>query len=55
MVDFVCPNVLGKYSQFNKHYEKPIMKSRMPGCSESALEQGRERADEVGLGVRSFS
>lgn len=30
-----------------KYYEKPIIKSRTPGCSEQALEEGKERAEEV--------
>ena len=46
-VDFTCPGLLGTYNQFAKHYEKPIMKSRTPGCPATALEDGRMRAEEV--------
>lgn len=47
MVDFACPGLLSTYSAFVKQYEKPIVKSRTPGCPKAALETGRERADEV--------
>lgn len=47
MVDFACPGVLGKYSAFAKHYEKPILKSRTPNCSVKDVELGRERANDV--------
>lgn len=46
-VDFTCPGLLGTYAKFVKHYEKPIMKSRTPGCKGQALQDGRDRADEV--------
>lgn len=52
MVDFVCPAIVGTYQQFVKLYERPIVKSRTPGCPEAALEVGRERADEVSIGSR---
>lgn len=49
MVDFCCPNLLGRYSAFARQYEKPIMKSRTPGCSTAQLEDGQMRAKEVGF------
>lgn len=49
MVNFACPGVLGKYSAFAKHYEKPILKSRTPNCSTKDVELGRERANDVRL------
>ncbi|ORX34242.1 SNF2 family N-terminal domain-domain-containing protein [Kockovaella imperatae] len=54
MVDFTCPGLLGKYAQFVKHYERPIMKSRSVGCSEKALDEGKERAEELGQLSREF-
>ena len=48
MVDFVCPGILGKYSAFNKQYEKPILKARSLGCPPEALKEGKDRGEEVG-------
>ena len=49
MVDFTCPGLLGKYSAFNKRYEKPILKARSVGCAPEALAEGQMRAEEVCL------
>ncbi|KAK8865771.1 hypothetical protein IAR55_000918 [Kwoniella newhampshirensis] len=47
MANFACPGLLGQYTKFAKHYEKPIMRSRTPGCSTKELEEGKEKADEL--------
>ncbi|KIR67725.1 DNA repair and recombination protein RAD54B [Cryptococcus bacillisporus CA1873] len=54
MVDFACPGVLGKYSAFAKHYEKPILKSRTPNCSVKDVELGRERANDLAKLSKEF-
>ncbi|KIR36992.1 hypothetical protein I352_00304 [Cryptococcus deuterogattii MMRL2647] len=54
MVDFACPGVLGKYSAFAKHYEKPILKSRTPNCSAKDVELGRERANDLAKLSKEF-
>ncbi|KIY36793.1 DNA repair and recombination protein RAD54B [Cryptococcus gattii E566] len=54
MVDFACPGVLGKYSAFAKHYEKPILKSRTPNCSTKDVELGRERANDLAKLSKEF-
>ncbi|WVN85841.1 uncharacterized protein L203_100993 [Cryptococcus depauperatus CBS 7841] len=54
MVNFACPGVLGKYQAFAKHYEKPILKSRTPGCPAKDVELGRERADDLGKLSKEF-
>lgn len=46
--NFVNPGILGLYSQFNRQYEKPIMRSRAQNCPKKELEEGRERALDVG-------
>lgn len=48
MVEFTCPSILGKYSAFNKRFEKAILKGRSVGCSKEAMEEGQMRAEEVG-------
>jgi SNF2 family DNA or RNA helicase len=48
-VDFTCPGLLGSYKQFNKHYEKPILKSREVGASPALIENGKMKAEEVSL------
>ncbi|WVR05791.1 hypothetical protein IAU60_002816 [Kwoniella sp. DSM 27419] len=47
MANFTCPGILGKYSAFNKQYEKPIMAGRAVGASAKAVELGEERAMEL--------
>ncbi|ORY20670.1 SNF2 family N-terminal domain-domain-containing protein, partial [Naematelia encephala] len=54
MVDFCCPGILGSYNNFNKHYEKPIMKSRSPGCSTEAREEGQAKAEELSRLSKEF-
>ncbi|AFR93921.2 DNA repair and recombination protein RAD54B [Cryptococcus neoformans C23] len=54
MVNFACPGVLGKYSAFAKHYEKPILKSRTPNCSAKDVELGRERANDLAKLSKEF-
>jgi hypothetical protein len=45
--DFACPGLLDSYSAFSKIYEKPILKSRAPGCSTKDQELGQARAEKV--------
>ncbi|KAG2177342.1 hypothetical protein INT43_007999 [Umbelopsis isabellina] len=47
MINFLNPNILGKYSYFKKMYETPINQSRQPNSSKEDLELGTERADEL--------
>lgn len=50
-VDFACPGLLGSYKQFNKHYEKPITRSREVGASAETVENGKMKAEEVSRGL----
>ncbi|WWD18049.1 hypothetical protein CI109_102496 [Kwoniella shandongensis] len=54
MADFACPGLLGAYNKFVKHYEKPILKSRTPGCTAKELEVGKEKADALNDLSRQF-
>ncbi|CAO3659842.1 unnamed protein product [Umbelopsis ramanniana] len=47
MVNFLNPNILGKYSHFKKMYETPINQARQPNSTKEDLELGNERADEL--------
>ncbi|WVQ97167.1 hypothetical protein IAU59_004277 [Kwoniella sp. CBS 9459] len=47
MANFTCPGILGKYSAFNKQYEKPIMAGRAVGASSKIVQLGEERAAEL--------
>lgn len=49
--NFVNPGIFGRYSQFNRQYEKAILKGRAPGASKKDVEEGRERSKEVCLPV----
>jgi len=49
--NFVNPGIFGRYSQFNRQYEKAILKGRAPGASKKDVEEGRERSKEVCLAV----
>ena len=46
-VDFVNPNLLGKYNTFKREFETPILKSRQPGAAEKDLEKGEGRSEEL--------
>nr|XP_018267086.1 uncharacterized protein I303_01069 [Kwoniella dejecticola CBS 10117]OBR89244.1 hypothetical protein I303_01069 [Kwoniella dejecticola CBS 10117] len=54
MVNFTCPNLLGRYQAFNKHYEKPIMAGRAVGASKKIVEEGEEKAAELNKLSREF-
>lgn len=47
MVDFVNPDLLGTFKTFTKEFEVPIVKSRQPGASESDIEKGKARNQEL--------
>jgi DNA repair and recombination protein RAD54B len=47
MVDFVNPNVLGKYSTFKKEFEGAILKGQQPGASVEDREKGEARGEEL--------
>lgn len=47
MVEFTCPGLLGTYSAFQKHYEKPILKGRQVGASKMLIEDSDMRMEEV--------
>ncbi|WVQ71035.1 hypothetical protein IAR50_000560 [Cryptococcus sp. DSM 104548] len=54
MVNFACPGVLGKYTAFAKHYEKPILKSRTMNCSDKDVATGKARAEELAKLSKEF-
>ena len=45
--NFVNPGIFGTYSQFNRQFEKPILKGRAPGASKRDVTEGQERSQEV--------
>lgn len=47
MVDFVNPGLLNGYNTFKKCFEAPILKSRQPGATESDIEKGTAREEEL--------
>lgn len=47
MVDFVNPNLLGKYTTFKREFETPILKSRQPGATQKDIEKGEARSEEL--------
>ncbi|KAJ8065695.1 hypothetical protein OCU04_006366 [Sclerotinia nivalis] len=47
MVDFVNPGLLNGYNTFKKCFEAPILKSRQPGATESDMEKGTAREEEL--------
>ncbi|KAH8548688.1 fibrinogen silencer-binding protein [Umbelopsis sp. PMI_123] len=47
MVNFLNPNIIGKYSYFKKMYETPINQARQPNSTKEDFELGTERADEL--------
>ena len=47
MVDFVNPDVFGSYKTFIKEFETPIVRSRQPGASNSDIEKGEARSEEL--------
>lgn len=49
MANFVCPGILGTYSQFQKKYENPIVRARAASCTQAVAQKGRELSEEVGL------
>lgn len=44
---FVNPGIFGTYSQFNRQFEKPILKGRAPGASKKDVMHGQEQSQEV--------
>ncbi|CAI6336526.1 unnamed protein product [Periconia digitata] len=46
-IDFVNPGLLGQRSAFKRTFEGPILKSRQPEASESELEKGEARWQEL--------
>ncbi|KAH8658706.1 SNF2 family N-terminal domain-containing protein [Tricladium varicosporioides] len=54
MVDFVNPGLLGKYNTFKKEFEGPIMRSRQPGASETDIEKGTARGEELASLTKMF-
>lgn len=47
MVDFVNPGLLNGYNTFKKCFEAPILKSRQPGATDSDMEKGTAREEEL--------
>lgn len=47
MVDFVNPGLLGKYNTFKKEFETPMLKSRQPNATDSDVEKGEARSEEL--------
>ncbi|KIW04886.1 uncharacterized protein PV09_04061 [Verruconis gallopava] len=47
MVDFVNPNLLGKYSAFKREFEIPILQSRVPHATTRNIEKGEARSEEL--------
>ncbi|KAL1598215.1 helicase [Nothophoma quercina] len=46
-IDFVNPGLLGQRSAFKRAFEAPILRSRQPDASESELEKGEARWQEL--------
>ncbi|MCJ1468794.1 helicase [Pseudocyphellaria aurata] len=47
MVDFVNPGLLGAFKTFTKEFEVPIVKSRQPEASNTDVEKGEVRNEEL--------
>lgn len=47
MANFVCPGMMGTYSQFQKTYENPIVRARAASCTQAVAEKGRQLSNEV--------
>lgn len=47
MANFVCPGIMGTYSQFQKKYENPIVRARAASCTQAVAEKGRQLSNEV--------
>ena len=47
MVDFVNPGLLSKYNTFRREFENPILKSRQPDATETDIEKGEARSEEL--------
>ena len=47
IVNVVSPGILGSGSQFTRQFEDPIIRSKQPGASESEVEQGKEKMEEL--------
>ena len=47
MVDFINPDLLGKYKTFLREFEGPIVKSRQPGALQKDVEKGDARNKEL--------
>lgn len=47
MANFVCPGIMGTYSQFQKQYENPIVRARAASCTQAVAEKGRQLSKEV--------
>lgn len=54
MVDFVNPNLLGKYSTFKREFENPILKSRQPGATQKDIEKGEGQSEELASVTSQF-
>lgn len=49
MANFVCPGVMGIYSQFQKQYENPIVRARAANCTQAVAEKGKQLSKEVSI------
>lgn len=49
MANFVCPGVMGTYSQFQKQYENPIVRARAANCTQAVAEKGKQLSKEVSI------
>ncbi|KAG2153895.1 P-loop containing nucleoside triphosphate hydrolase protein [Suillus clintonianus] len=54
MVDFCNPGLLDDHATFRKVYEVPILKSRVPDCTDKELELGEARSAQLSLIAKSF-
>jgi DNA repair and recombination protein RAD54B len=53
-IDFVNPGLLGKRSAFKREFETPIVRSRQPNATESELEKGEARWQELATLTKRF-
>jgi DNA repair and recombination protein RAD54B len=54
MVEFVNPGLLGKYNTFKKEFETPMLKGRQPNASNTDIEKGEARSEELARLVGQF-
>ncbi|GFY72511.1 DNA repair and recombination protein RAD54B [Trichonephila inaurata madagascariensis] len=54
IVDFVNPGALGSIQCFRRSFEKPIVQSRDPSCSEEEREIGEQRSEELNTMASAF-